>query len=302
MKSKFNDVKVYFYSKSFYQKLKSLFLSSKGFFIKKTFLFSINKKKYNYSKNKIEKGFLYTAFGENFYKECISSAKILKKTTDLPICLFTDQKKIKPREKSLFESIKYMPNLHVRSKVDYIALSPFEKTIYLDTDIIVVKSIDELFDLLENFDILATLDTARKRENISKKISEYRKIPYSFGEVNSGLICFNNHAKEKILKYWPKIFYKYMNESGGWDQPSLRILLWKYKASLYILPPEFNIRSKVLLEKVKQNKNIFGTDHMSPRIFHMHLYEKIYKNKINKILTSEEMIIEAAKRAYEINY
>ena len=75
----------------------------------------------------------------------------------------------------------------------------------------------------------------------------------------------------------------------------LRILLWKYKASLYILPPEFNIRSKVLLEKVKQNKNIFGTDHMSPRIFHMHTYEKIYKNKINKILTSEEISVKRQK-------
>ena len=85
MKSKFNDIKVYFYSKSFYQKLKSLFLSSKGFLIKTNYLFSINKKKYNSSNNKIEKGFLYTAFGENFYKECISSAKILRKTTTLTL-------------------------------------------------------------------------------------------------------------------------------------------------------------------------------------------------------------------------
>ena len=53
MKSKFKDIKVYFYSKSFYQKLKSIFLSSKGFIIKTTYLFSINKKKYNPSNNKI---------------------------------------------------------------------------------------------------------------------------------------------------------------------------------------------------------------------------------------------------------
>ena len=31
--------------------------------------------------------------------------------------------------------------------------------------------------VLDNFDILATLDTARKRDNISQQIEEYRIIP-----------------------------------------------------------------------------------------------------------------------------
>ena len=57
-----------------------------------------------------------------------------------------------------------------------ILLWSIRKTIYLDTDIIVVKSIDELFDLLDNFDILATLDTARKREHFQKHLN--MKIPY----------------------------------------------------------------------------------------------------------------------------
>ena len=123
--------------------------------------------------------------------------------------MFTDKKHIPKEEKELFFT-SYLPNLHLRSKVDYISLSPFKKTIYLDTDIIVVKKIDNLFNLLDKFDILATLDTARKRENMSQKIKEYGRIPYAFGEVNSGLLCFNKFAKEKILKKWPKIFYKYM--------------------------------------------------------------------------------------------
>lgn len=302
MKIKYRDIKVYLYSKNFYHKLKSIFLSNISYLIRFYYkCFSLLKTK-NHLESKKEKGYLYTAFGENFYKECINSVKILKRKTDLPIHLITDQKHICSEEKSLFFSISYMPNLHVRSKVDYISLSPFDKTIYLDTDIIVVKQIDELFSLLDNYDILATLDTARKRENISKAIEEYRKIPYSFGEVNSGLLCFNRLAKEKILKYWPRFFYKYIKESGGWDQPSLRILLWKFKASLYILPPEYNIRSKTLLEKVRNNKHIFGKDHMSPRIYHMHIFKNIYGEKIFKELQSDEIIKEAASKAYDINY
>ena len=290
------------YLKSFYKKFKSFFLSKISFLVKKLYFFNINSKSNTKKIDLKEKGYVYMAFGENFYLECLNSVKILKSTTNLPIHLFTDKKNIPKEERALFFSISYLPNLHLRSKVDYISLSPFTKTIYLDTDIIVVKKIDKLFNLLDNFDILATLDTARKRKNMSELINEYRKIPYAFGEVNSGVLCFNKFAKEKILKKWPKIFYKYMKESGGWDQPSLRILLWKTNASLYILPPEFNIRSKNLLKKIKMNKKILGEDHMSPRVYHMHLYDEIYKNKIKKVLSKDELIKLAQEKAYIINY
>ncbi len=172
----------------------------------------------------------------------------------------------------------------------------------MDTDIIVVREIDELFDLLENYDVIATLDTARKRENISNLIDEYKKIPYAFGEVNGGLLGFTKFAKINILNKWPNIFYKYMDKTGGWDQPSLRILLWKYKASLYILPPEFNVRSKKLLEKVKNNKTIFGEDHMMPRIYHMHINEDIYKSKKTKKISLAKIVNIVIKKAYNIIY
>tara|TARA_Y100000589_G_scaffold221027_1_gene208641 strand:- start:3884 stop:4792 length:909 start_codon:yes stop_codon:yes gene_type:complete len=302
MKIKLRDIKVYLYSQDFYHKLKSFLLSKISFFLRNYYkIFKVSKKNEGLDFLK-EKGYFYAAFGENFYKECINSVRLLKRTTNIPIHLITDQKEISIEERSLFHSLSYMPNLHVRSKVDYISLSPFNKTIYLDTDIIVVKNIDELFNLLDNYDVLATLDTARKRENIAKEIEEYRKIPYCFGEVNGGLLCFNKFAKENILKNWPKLFYKYIKETNGWDQPSLRILLWKYRASLYILPPEFNIRSKKLLEKVRENKSIFGKDHMSPRIYHMHINSEIYKNKKHKPLDIDKIIKQAEEKAYEINY
>ena len=302
MKFNIKNIEAIKYLKTIYKKFKSFFLSKISFLVKKLYFLNINSKRNTKKIDLKEKGYVYMAFGENFYLECLDSVKILKSTTNLPIHLFTDKKNIPKEERALFFSISYLPNLHLRSKVDYISLSPFTKTIYLDTDIIVVKKIDKLFNLLDNFDILATLDTARKRKNMSELINEYRKIPYAFGEVNSGLLCFNKFAKEKILKKWPKIFYKYMKESGGWDQPSLRILLWKTNASLYILPPEFNIRSKNLLKKIKMNKKILGEDHMSPRVYHMHLYDEIYKNKIKKVLSKDELIKLAQEKAYRINY
>lgn len=288
--------------KNIYYSLRSLKLSFFSFFMRKKYSLN-NNKIYKVANNKkFEKGFIYIAFGNAFYKECIDSVKILKNLTKYPIHLFTDQTEISQKEKELFISIKTVKHIHIRSKVDYIAFSPFEKTIYLDTDIIVVRKIDELFDLLENFDVLATLDTARKRSNISNLIYEYKKIPYAFGEVNGGLLGYSKFAKENIFNKWPKIFYKYMQKTGGWDQPSLRILLWKNKASLYILPPEFNVRSKKLLEKIKNNKNILGEDHMKPRIYHMHINKDIYKTKEYKHKTIKDIVSQAIKRAYDIIY
>ena len=171
--------------------------------------------------------------------------------------------------------------MHVRSKVDYISFSPFEKTIYLDTDIIVVRKIDELFDLLENYDVIATLDTARKRENISNLIDEYKKIPYAFGEVNGGLLGFTKFAKINILNKWPNIFISiWIKLEDGINHHS-ECCFGNIKHH-YILPPEFNVRSKKLLEKVSNNKTIFGEDHMMPRIDYMHINEDIYKSKKKK--------------------
>ena len=47
-------------------------------------------------------------------------------------------------------------------------MSPFENSIYLDTDIILARGIDDLFELLQRYPLFASLDTARKREIMSK--------------------------------------------------------------------------------------------------------------------------------------
>ena len=52
---------------------------------------------------------------------------------------------------------------HIRSKVDFITSSPFKKTLYLDSDTVVVRDITDIFDSLDRFDVAVTHDYARKR-------------------------------------------------------------------------------------------------------------------------------------------
>ena len=167
------------------------------------------------------------------------------------------------------------------------------------------KSDDRLHGALvkssrENQDLKLDLENMKHvKDGLEEKIKEMKK--HSEEELDAQrqdfqirLDASNKRAEDALQELKDK--------TGGWDQPSLRMLLWKNKASLYILPPEFNVRSKKLLEKVKNNKTIFGEDHMMPRIYHMHINEDIYKSKKTKKISLSKIVNIAIKKAYNIIY
>ena len=226
---------------------------------------------------KLEKGIVYIAFGEAFTREALFSAESVKKNSPgIEIAIFTNMK----FDSDYIDYVCYIKPNHIRSKVDFISFSPFKETIYLDSDTCVVFPIHDMFDVLSKYDIGAIHDFARKREKYSKLVPEYGKIPYSFSEVNGGVFVFKQNEKTKsFFKLWRSYFYKYYQQTSGWDQVSLRIALWESDVNLYTLPIEYNNRGKDNREKVnlpyviKEN----GDDHMKPRILHMHVDKNIHK-------------------------
>ena len=94
-------------------------------------------------KNSI-KGVLYIAFGKVFVKECLFSIQSLKRyNPDIPIALFTDCEV----NDSSIDILKIIKPKHLRSKVDFVSQSPFEKTLYLDSDTVIVHDISDMFDI-----------------------------------------------------------------------------------------------------------------------------------------------------------
>ena len=69
--------------------------------------------------NKVaEKGYLYIAYGEAFTKEALLSIESLKRFTDLPVALFTDQpQEMVGKKADLYAQIQAN---HLRAKVDYM--------------------------------------------------------------------------------------------------------------------------------------------------------------------------------------
>lgn len=245
-------------------------------------------------------GYLYMAFGDNFYKEACLSLRSLRRFTELPVHIITNIE----REKCIadgFTSALTVTAYHPRSKVDYICLTPFNNTIYLDTDIIVKMPIDEIFEIISRYDVVAAIDVSRKKWSTSQKIDEYSKIPYCFPEVNSGLLGFNTKKASKVLSTWKEVYYHYKSETDSQDQPSLRIALWRTRASLYLLPPEFNVRSKNLIERIHAEKNEFGADHMKPRVHHLHYSLDIHRG-VYGASSLEELEETTDPKVYTITY
>jgi len=228
-----------------------------------------------------EKGILYIAFGDAFTKEGIMSYLSLRRhCPDIPVCFMTDNlDTLGDIEDENLLKITIKPT-HIRSKVDYVFNSPFKKTLYLDSDTVIVRNIEDIFESLERFDVALTHDYARKRTKYSNLIPEYSKIPYAFSEVNGGVFAFNcNERTQKFLELWRHYFYKYFRQTNGWDQVSLRISLWESDVSMFHLPFEYNIRSKANREKQDRFKHEFGEQHMSPRIYHLHYDSEVHHGK-----------------------
>lgn len=161
-------------------------------------------------------------------------------------------------EESPFSSAGEIVNPHYRSKVDYIAQTPFERTLYLDSDTKVVADISEMFDLLNRFDL--ALAHAHKRNSHGTTESWREEIPPSFPQYNGGVILYRKvTAVKKLLKDWGDSFH----EAGfKKDQVTLRELLWLSDLRLATLPPEYNIRYEKYLK-------IWNAAEATPKILHM---------------------------------
>ena len=207
-------------------------------------------------------GVVYIVSGKFHAAAAIASAKSVRETNPtLKIDIFTDV----DVDEGIFDKVHSIPNGHIRSKVDWLEKSRFEKTLYLDSDTRVVNDISQLFRILDKFDIALAHSHQRRgsRQNIIWNI----QVPEPFPQVNGGVILYSNRIQVKnFLKDWSKAY----KEAGfKWDQITLRELIWKSDLRMYILPPEYNIRYEKYL-------NIWDEEEARPYILHFaKFYEEI---------------------------
>lgn len=190
-----------------------------------------------------EAGYLYIANTMKYLKEAQTSSKSLKTHSHFQVCLLTTDALLSSGQIDgiLFDKIIVLPEIEemrYNSKITGIPLSPFKKTVYLDTDTFICANIDALFDLLDRFDIACTIDPTN---HTSPFIEDKEKIKLIniFPEFHTGLIAYiKNKRTIELFTKWKIESYKMRTY---YDMPSFReAILNSPEIKFTILPVEYN--------------------------------------------------------------
>lgn len=234
-------------------------------------------------------GILYVATGEKYVHAAIRSANTVKVyMPEMGIHLFTDSQSFDEiglsRSTSLFSSIATVEDPHRRSKVDYMGHTPFDYTLYLDTDTALNADISSLFNILERFDIGLAHE---HRRNTANSLEQWRaELPKAFPQFNSGVILYRKTpAVIKFLEEWRRHY----TEAGiRHDQTTLRELLWQSNLRIATLPPEYNVR-------YIKYQVIWSTTEATTKIFHLKRFHRgwlgwIFRHPIRKFKKLKQKI------------
>ncbi len=187
-------------------------------------------------------GFLYIATGEKYIKEAEQSARsLLKINPDVNISLITDLdytstvfkqvivNSIPHQDKNWKNGLLY--------KIDGFAKSPYNNTIFIDSDTYFCEDISPSFELLNYFDILICKDYHDKEEIYinNQKIKGY--FPY-----NTGVVGFTQNSHTKLfIDNWYLNFNNDIEKMWS-DQPAFILALATNHVKLHCLDSTYNFR------------------------------------------------------------
>lgn len=200
-----------------------------------------------------ECGVLYIVTGAQYTQAALNSARLVALTNpQLKIALFSDQD---VSDSSLIDHFFKIEAHETRRKHEFIHLSPFECTLYLDSDTIVTTGLSDLFQILRKYDVAAA--HVRRRDSIFRLRSFEADVPRAFSQLNCGVLLYRkNERVDGLFAKWQSIY-----KQGGFrrDQIPFREALWASDVNVYVLPSEYNQRDLVT----------FASNIPITRIFHL---------------------------------
>lgn len=132
-------------------------------------------------------GVYFIATGDLYVKAALRALESIRANNPQPgIALATDV--VDDPALKVFDVVVPVENPHVRSKVDLLSKTPFDKTIYLDTDINVVAYLSGVMFLLDRFDIALCHTHSRAKKAMTE--SWRMELPDAFPQLNGGIIVY----------------------------------------------------------------------------------------------------------------
>ena len=180
-------------------------------------------------------GALWVATGQAHVETAVESAKTFKifnpgKST----ALFTDER----IEKDAFDFVQMIPSDVIRPKIDMLSSSPFDRTIYLDNDTMVLGDLSSAYQILNKFDMAGCQVQLWQKPRHNRK---YRiEVPILFPEINCGVLVYKKSKKtDDFFLRWSK---EYLASGLKIDQTTFRETLWDTDIQFCVLPEQMNKR------------------------------------------------------------
>ncbi|MGA2038115.1 MAG: hypothetical protein ABSH42_02465 [Bryobacteraceae bacterium] len=133
-----------------------------------------------------------------------------------------------------------------RMKISAFLATPFEKTLFIDSDTHICGDLTTLFDILDRFDVCAALDPGLWNPkcvdgDVQKSGFE---VPAAFVEHNTGLVGFRSTpGVMEFLRKWRDYHALGISHGISADQPSFRKCLYESDLRVATLPSEYNLRT-----------------------------------------------------------
>ncbi len=188
------------------------------------------------------RGIIYVATGRRFVDEALVSVRSVKKQMpDISIALYTDLPELTSAPPAGVDTVFLLENAtnSCRDKIRPLVDSPYEKTLFLDTDTYLCEPVYDVFTMLDRFDIALAQAPDRYQYNLPD-------LPDCFTELNSGVIAFRKNERVlALLQRWETTFYQMLEKDSqsSRDQHSLRDALYRSSVQFFVLPPEYNFRT-----------------------------------------------------------
>ena len=124
-------------------------------------------------------------------------------------------------------------------KLRAIAAAPYLRTVFVDTDTIVLDDVTPLFALLDRFDIAAALAPILRMSGMAAF------SPEPFTGFNTGVVAFNFERRRvrDFVRRWGEAYHETLATSTL-DQLSFNRLVWETEVRICPLPPEYNFRAQ----------------------------------------------------------
>ena len=213
-----------------------------------------------------QRGIVYSATGEFYVDEALRSARSSLRHNAVPHVVFSDVER--PGAEGLTVAPFEPSGNPYADKIANMARSPFERTIYLDSDTYVVDEIVHVLDLLEGYDMAVAFAPAYRG-------LDDPGVPKAFHEFNTGVLAWRrNERTAAFMTAWQQTYEAWLegepfpgaqkaSRSRRADQPAFRRCAWEQGLGVFVLTPEYNFRLGYPATVIDRVRVIHG-DHPDP--------------------------------------